>query len=173
MALGLGDGSALGVVVSGVVCPEDDMPFGSSVARSGSGRSVGSAVARSEDGSSVGSSEPPQANNSNGRSSVRAKIPRKSRGVLISIHSLWLLGRGVTALHVPRIAWGGRITCLATRRGGINDPASLPSWRLRCDSAGAGDCAVPRGSANGKKTPAQGRGPKPQSSGRGAIALRK
>ena len=42
----------------------------------------------------VGSSEPPQASSSNGRSSARAKIPRKSRGVLITIHSLCLWGRG-------------------------------------------------------------------------------
>ena len=33
--------------------------------------------------------------------------------------------------------------------------------------------AVPRGSANGKTMPARGRGPKPHSSGRGVITLRK
>ena len=44
---------------------------------------AGTSVARSDDGASVGSSEPPQASSSNGRSSARAKIPRKSRGVPI------------------------------------------------------------------------------------------
>ena len=52
---------------------------------------VGSAVTRSEDDSSVGSSDPPQPS-SNGRISARAKIPRKRPGILISIHSLSLLG---------------------------------------------------------------------------------
>ena len=41
------------------------------------------------------------------------------------------------------------------------------------DSTGACGCAVPRGSADGKKTPARGRGPEPQPSGRGVITLRK
>ena len=75
----MGDGSAPSVVGTVVVCPEDALLTGSQVARSESGRSVGSAVGRSEDGLSVGSSEPPQASSSNGRSSARAKIPRKSR----------------------------------------------------------------------------------------------
>ena len=44
----------------------------------------------------------------NGRSSARAKIPRKSRGVLISIHSLCLLGRGVTARRIRILTPGGK-----------------------------------------------------------------
>ena len=50
------------------------------------------AVVGSWDGPSAGSSEPLQASSSNGRISARAKIPRKSRGVLMSIHCLCLPG---------------------------------------------------------------------------------
>ena len=90
VALGVGDGLALSVVGAAVVCPEDVLLSGSS-------------VARSEDRPPVGSSEPPQASSSNGRSNARAKIPKKRRGVLISIHSMCLLGRGVG----PTLAWLG------------------------------------------------------------------
>ena len=65
VALGVGDGSAPSVVGTMVICPEDALL-------------TGSPVGRSEDDLSVGSSEPPQASSSNGRSSARAKIPRKS-----------------------------------------------------------------------------------------------
>ena len=58
---------------------------------------VGSSAARSEDGPSVGSSELPHADSSNSSISAEVKIPRKSRGVLIWIHFLCLLGRGGTA----------------------------------------------------------------------------
>ena len=74
------------------------------VARCESGVPVGSTVARSKDVPSVGSSEPPQASSSNGRSSARAKIPRKNLCVLISIHSLCLLGRDGTAWCVRILA---------------------------------------------------------------------
>ena len=98
-------------------------------------------------------SEPPQA--SNRRSLVRAKTPRKTRGVLISIDSLCLLGRGGVARQNTSAC--RRIACLRTRRGGVNDPAGLPAWppvRLhRCRWLGA-----PRGSANGKKHPPGGEG---------------
>ena len=97
--------------------------------------------------------EPPQA--SNRRSLVRAKTPRKTRGVLISIDSLCLLGRGGVARQ--NTSAGRRIACLRTRRGGVNDPAGLPAWppvRLhRCRWLGG-----PRGSANGKKHPPGGEG---------------
>ena len=51
------------------------------------------AVVGSEDGPSSGSSELLQASNSNGRISARAKTPRKRRGVLISIRSLFVGSR--------------------------------------------------------------------------------
>ena len=98
-----------GVSDSAVARCESGMSVGPVVARSESGMSVGSAVARPDDGASVGSSEPPQASSSNGRSSARAKMPRKRRGVLISIHSLRLLGRSVTAWCVRIIARGGKL----------------------------------------------------------------
>ena len=125
------------------------------VDRSESGKFVGSSVDRSEDGPSVGSSEPPQASSSNGRSSARAKIPRKSRGVLISIHSLCFLGRGGTVR--PNTSTRLGVACLRTRRGEVNDPAGLPVWRpvrlRRCQWL-----VVPRGSANGKNHPPGGEG---------------
>ena len=80
VALGVGDGSAPSVVGAAVICPEDVLPSGSS--------------------------ESPQASSSNGRSNARAKIPKKRRGVLISIHSMCLLGRGVG----PTLAWLGTRT---------------------------------------------------------------
>ena len=65
------------------------------------------------------------------------------------------------------------IACLRTRRGRVNDPAGLPAWRLPVRLRRRRWLAVPRGSANGKTMPARGRGPKPHSSGRGVITLRK
>ena len=66
-----------------MVCPEDVLLSGSSVALGVGDGSATSVVGRFEDGPFAGSSEPPQASGSNGRSSARAKIPRKGRGVLI------------------------------------------------------------------------------------------
>ena len=49
-----------------------------------------------------------------------------------------------------------------------------PPWRRAASgSTPPVPLAVPRGSADGRQTPARGRGPKPQSSGRGIITLRK
>ena len=142
--------------VEGVAAVEAGVS-GSSVARCESGRSVGSAVARSEDGPSVGSSEPPQASSINGRSSARAKIPRKSRGVLISLQSLRLLVRGGTVRPNPSTRRG--IACLRTRRGGVNDPAGLPAWRpFLFDSAGAGGWLCPVGAPMAKQCPPGGEG---------------
>ena len=80
VALIVGDGSVPSVVGAAVICPEDALPSGSS-------------VALSEDGpSAVGSSKPPQARSSNGAISAKAKTPRRRCGVVIPIHSLSLLG---------------------------------------------------------------------------------
>ena len=147
VAVGVGNGSAFSAVGPGVICPEDALPSGSPVARSESGRSVG-AVGRSEDGSS----EPPQATSINGRSSAMAKTPRKRRGVLISLQSLHLLGRGEYRVR------------MLTHVGGL--PASAPgavesmtppvySSDVRFNSAGAAGwlCSV---GAPMAKTPAPG-----------------
>ena len=121
---------------------------------------------------SVGSSAPPQASSSNGRSSARAKIPRKSSGVLIStlLCVCWAaLGRrGRILAHVGGLPASAPGTA-ESMAGPFYPPGVLPPVRLRrCRWL-----AVPRGSADGKKTPARGRGPKPHSSGRGVITLRK
>ena len=144
VALGVGDGSAPSVVGAAVICPEDVLPSGSS-------------VARSEDGPSVGSSESPQASSNGRRISARAKIPRKSRGILIWIHSLCLLGRGGTARRVRILAHVGGLP--ATAPGAV-ESMTRPVYQhgVRLESTGAGGCAVLRGSANGKRTPARGRG---------------
>ena len=52
--------------------------------------------------------------------------------------------------------------------GPFYPPGVLPVRPRRCRWL-----AVPRGSADGKTMPARGRGPEPQSSGRGVITLRK
>ena len=117
----------------------------------------------------AGSSEPPQASTSNGKSSVRAKTPRYSRGFLISLQSLRLLGCG--GLARPNTSTRRGLTCLRTWRGGVNDPAGFPPG-VRFDSAVAVGwvCSVGGPMA---KTPARGRGSKPQSSGEGVITLAK
>ena len=171
VALGVGDGSALSVVGSGGVCASG----GTALSVVGSGGVCpedallsGSLVARSEDSPSAGSSEPPQASSSNGRSSARAKIPRKRswRSHLASL----------TVFAGPR--WGRRQPNPSTRRGiaclrtpvqcRVNDPAGLPAWRFRFDFAGAGDWLCPVGAPMAKNT-RPGGGPKPHSSGRGVI----
>ena len=100
MALGVGDGSALSVVGSGGVCPEDALLSGS-------------LVALSEDSPSAGSSEPPQASSSNGRISARAKIPMKRRADLIST---------LLCVFWPALGRRGRILA---HGGGL--PASAPA----------------------------------------------
>ena len=127
VALGVGDGSALAVVGAAVVCPEDALLSGS-------------LVASSEDGPSAGSSEPPQASSSNGRSSARAKTPRKSRGVLISIHSRCLLGRGGTARRVRILAHVGGLPASAPAAAeSMAGPVYPPG--VRTDSGSISGCA--------------------------------
>ena len=85
------------------------------------------------------------------------------------------------------------IACLRTRRGGVNDPAGLPTWLSSGSTPpgrrGTGGWLCPHRLqwANSiapmcvKKTPrgrsliaaSRGRGPEPHSSGRGVITLRK
>ena len=114
------------------------------------------AVVGSDDDPSASSSEPPQASSRHRRISAKTKTPRKRGGLLILLQSLRSLGRGGVAR--PHSSTRRGITCLRTRRGGVDDPAGLPAWppvRLhRCRWLG-----VSRGCANGKKTPARGRGP--------------
>ena len=101
-----------------------------------------------EDGPSVGSSDPPQASSSNGRISARAMTPRKRRGVLISIRSPCLLGRGMTARRVrilsrtyqgPKSGYSRprrerpvrRISYRSPPAGGLGLYGSAPGWRRR------------------------------------------
>ena len=144
VGLGLGDGSAPSV--------------------------VGSAVARSEDDSSVGSSEPPQARSSNGRISAKAKRPRKRRGVLISIHSLSLLGLSATTRRDRIIARAAEFP--ASAPGTVESMTrSVYPLGVRFDSTGANGWLVPHGSANGKKHPPGGEGLSHSPADGGVIAL--
>ena len=121
---------------------------------------------------SAASAEPPQASSRYRRTTARAKTPRKSRDVLISLQSLRLLGRGGVAR--PHTSTRRGIACLGARQGGVNAPVSLPAWRpVRLRRCRCRWLAVPRGSADGKEHP-PGERHKPQFSGRGGgIALRK
>ena len=73
----------------------------------------------------------------------------------------------VYSIRVSRTKYSTPETCgLRTRHGRVNDPAGLPARRLRFDSAAPVAGCAPwerRGQTNARP----GRGPEPQSSGRG------
>ena len=119
-ALGVGDGSALGVVGSALVSPEDVLPSGST-------------VALSEDDSSGRSSDPLQPSNSNGRISDRAMAPRRRRDFLISLQFLRLLclGGAASCLNTLLTRLAGKAYARQRPQNGstpTNDSATFVRW---------------------------------------------